>query len=258
MSSLDEMLAPMSLHRDVAPGVHRIQDGPVNWYLAEADDGVLAIDAGLPSSWTSLRHALGAIGRPYADLRALVLTHAHFDHVGFARRAQAELELPVFCGPGDQPLAAHPMKGKSERPRLLYAWRPTTAMLLARMVGAGVLWAPRLEGLHALEPGEVLDGLPGRPRVVAVPGHTLGSVAFHFQDRDTVITGDALVTRDPYTGAVGPRLVARAATGDVALARTSLDAIAATHAQIVLPGHGEPWREGAARAAELAQMARIV
>ena len=82
MSSLDEMLAPMSLHRDVAPGVHRLQDGPVNWYLVEADNGVLAVDAGLPSSWTSLRHALGAIGRPYADLRALVLTHAHFDHVG--------------------------------------------------------------------------------------------------------------------------------------------------------------------------------
>ena len=68
-----------------------------------------------------------------------------------------------------------------------------------------------------------------------------------------MITGDALVTRDPYTGAIGPRLVARAATGDVALARASLDAIAATHAQTVLPGHGGPWREGATRAAELAR-----
>jgi glyoxylase-like metal-dependent hydrolase (beta-lactamase superfamily II) len=256
MSSLDGMLAAMSLHRDVAPGVHRIQDGPVNWYLVEADDGVLAVDAGLPSSWTSLRHALGAIGRPFADLRALVLTHAHYDHVGFARRAQAALELPVFCGPGDHPLAAHPLKGKSERPRLLYVWRPATAVLFAWMVGSGVLWARGLEGLHTLEPDEVLD-LPGRPRVVAVPGHTLGSVALHFQDRDAVITGDALVTRDPYTGAAGPRLVARAATGDVALARASLDAIAATHAQMVLPGHGDPWREGAVRAAELARIAPV-
>jgi glyoxylase-like metal-dependent hydrolase (beta-lactamase superfamily II) len=246
----------MSLHRDVAPGVHRIQDGPVNWYLVEADDGVLAVDAGLPSSWTSLRHALGAIGRPHADLRALVLTHAHFDHVGFARRAQAQLGLPVFCHPGDHALAAHPLKGKSERPRLLYAWRPATATLLAWMVGSGVLWARGLTGLHTLEPGAMPE-LPGRPRVIAVPGHTLGSVALHLQDRDTVIAGDALVTRDPYTGAQGPRLVARAATGDVALARASLAAIAETHAQIVLPGHGEPWREGALRAAELARGASI-
>ena len=147
-----------------------------------------------------------------ADLRALVLTHAHFDHVGFAPRAQSELELPVFCGGADHPLAAHPLKGKTERPWFLYAWRPAAAGLVARMIGSGILWARGLEGLHTLEPGEVLDGLPGRPRVIAVPGHTLGSVAFHFQDRDTVITGDALVTRDPYTGATGPRLVARAAT----------------------------------------------
>ncbi|MCW2982924.1 MAG: fold metallo-hydrolase, partial [Conexibacter sp.] len=199
----------MSLHRAVAPGIHRIEDGPVNWYLVEADDGVLAVDAGLPSSWTSLRHALGAIGRPATDLRALVLTHAHFDHTGFARRAQSELDLPVFCHPADHPIAAHPLRYKTERPPVLYAWRPATALLLGRMVAAGALWAKGLTGLHPLEPGEVLDGLPGRPRVIATPGHTLGSVAFHFADRDTIICGDALVTRDPYPGATGPRLVAR-------------------------------------------------
>jgi glyoxylase-like metal-dependent hydrolase (beta-lactamase superfamily II) len=246
----------VSLHRDVAPGIHRIADGPVNWYLVESGDGVLAVDAGLPSSWTSLRHALGATGRPTGDLRALVLTHAHFDHVGFARRARTELDVPAFCHPHDHPLAAHPLRGKRERPRALYAWRPTTALLFARMVESGVLWARGLDNLHPLEPGEVLD-LPGRPRVVGVPGHTLGSVAFHFQDRDAVIVGDALVTRDPYTGARGPRLVARASTGDVALARASLAQVAATHAQIVLPGHGEPWRDGAVRAAEQARAAPV-
>jgi glyoxylase-like metal-dependent hydrolase (beta-lactamase superfamily II) len=240
----------VSLHRDVAPGIHRIADGPVNWYLVEAGDGVLAVDAGLPSSWTSLRHALGAIGRPHADLRALVLTHAHVDHVGFARRARTALELPAFCHPADHALAAHPLRGA--RSRLRSAWRPATALRLARMVESGALWAGGLDGLHALEPDEVLD-LPGRPRVVHVPGHTPGSVAFHFQDRDAVLCGDALVTRDPYTGARGPRLVARASTGDVALARASLAQLAATHAQIVLPGHGEPWRDGAVRAAERAR-----
>jgi glyoxylase-like metal-dependent hydrolase (beta-lactamase superfamily II) len=243
----------VSLHRDVAPGIHRIADGPVNWYLVESSDGVLAVDAGLPSSWTSLRHALGAIGRPISDLRALVLTPPHFDHTGFARRAQAELGLPVFCHPADHPIAAHPLRYKTERPPVLYAWRPATALLLGRMVAAGALWAKGLTGLVALEPGAVHDELPGRPAVIPTPGHTLGSVSFHFQDRDTVICGDALVTRDPYTGATGPRLVARAATGDAALARESLDAIAATHAHTVLPGHGDPWTGGAVRAAELAR-----
>jgi glyoxylase-like metal-dependent hydrolase (beta-lactamase superfamily II) len=246
----------VSLTRDVVPGVHRIEDAVVNWYLVEGDDGVVAVDAGLPSSWTSLRHAMGAIGRPLADLRALLLTHAHFDHVGFARRAQQELGLPVHCHPDDFGVAAHPLRYKTERPPILYVWRPKTAMLLGRMVAAGALWAKGLDALAPLEHGAVLD-LPGRPCVLPTPGHTLGHVSFHFPDRDAVIAGDALVTLDPYTGAEGPRLVARAATADAALARASLEAIARTRAKVVLPGHGAPWTAGAQQAAEHARAAGI-
>ena len=247
------LVRDVSLHRAAAPGIHRIADGPVNWYLVEGDDGVLAVDAGLPTSWTSLRHALGAIGRPLSDLRALVLTHAHVDHTGWARRAQAEVGLPVCCAAADQPLAARPPRAKTERSPLPYLWRPATVMFLGRLVAAGALWPRGLTGLVTLEPGDVLDELPGRPRVIPTPGHTLGSVSFHFQDRDAVLCGDALATRDPFTGATGPRLVARASTADATLARASLGAIAATHAHVVLPGHGEPWRDGAVRAAELAR-----
>jgi glyoxylase-like metal-dependent hydrolase (beta-lactamase superfamily II) len=72
---------------------------------------------------------------------------------------------------------------------------------------------------------------------------------------DVLFTGDALVTRDPYTGSTGPRLTALAATTDVAQARASLDRIAATGANTLLPGHGEPWTGGAEEAARLAREA---
>jgi glyoxylase-like metal-dependent hydrolase (beta-lactamase superfamily II) len=244
----------VTLTRDVSPGVHRIEDAFVNWYLVDSDDGVLVVDAGLPASWASLSHALDAIGRPYSDLGALILTHAHFDHVGFARRAQLELQLAVHCHPDDFEVAAHPLRYKTERPRALYVWRPRPAMIIGRMVAAGALWTKGVRGLQPLVPGEVLD-VPGRPRVLATPGHTFGHVSFHFPDRDTVIAGDALVTLDPYTGMQGPRLVARAATADSALARASLDAIAETQAKTVLPGHGGPWTDGARLAVEHARAA---
>ena len=70
-----------------------------------------------------------------------------------------------------------------------------------------------------------------------------------------LIAGDALVTRDPYTSAEGPRIVAGAATADSAEALASLDAIEATGAQTLLTGHGEPWTGGAEKAAELARAA---
>ena len=60
--------------------------------------------------------------------------------------------------------------------------------------------------------------VPGRPVVVPSPGHTHGHCALHLPDRDVLISGDALVTLDPYTGRRGPRIIAGAATADSGLA----------------------------------------
>ena len=111
------------------------------------------------------------------------------------------------------------------------------------------------EARRALESrydGEVLD-VPGRPRVIFTPGHTDGHCALHLPDAGAVITADALVTLDPYTAKRGPRLVARAATKDVERNLASLDRILETGAQVVLPGHGEPFRSGVAAAVRMAR-----
>jgi glyoxylase-like metal-dependent hydrolase (beta-lactamase superfamily II) len=238
----------MTFERDVADGIHRIADGPVNWYLVEDEDGITIVDAGLPASWNSLGWALAEIGRPRADLRALVLTHAHFDHVGFAERARRELGLPVYLHPDDRALSRHPLRYDHERHPLLYLWKPGPATMFGAMVARGALWVQEVAEVVDLSPNGGLD-VPGRPQVLHTPGHTHGHVALHFPDRDTVIAGDALVTLDPYTAETGPRIVAGAATADSERALASLDAIAASGARVVLPGHGDPWTQGAAAAA---------
>jgi glyoxylase-like metal-dependent hydrolase (beta-lactamase superfamily II) len=122
------------------------------------------------------------------------------------------------------------------------------------MARAGALHVKGLDGVQDLAPGMRLD-VPGTPTVLFVPGHTAGHVALHLPERDVVLTGDALVTLDPYTGRRGPRIVAGAATADSAENLRSLDVLATTGASIVLPGHGEPWRGGIVEAAELARRA---
>jgi glyoxylase-like metal-dependent hydrolase (beta-lactamase superfamily II) len=238
---------------ELAPGVHRIEDAYVNWYLVEDDDGITVVDAGLPPSWRSLKFALRKLGASLDDLRAIVLTHAHFDHVGFAERARKELGLPVWVSSGDAELAGHPHRYETERLPLLYLLRPKGARILGRMGAAGALWAPAISQVHVFAGDQPL-AVPGRPRVVPTPGHTHGHVALHLPERDVLIAGDAIVTLDPYTGKRGPRLVAKAATADTDQALDSLDAIAATDARLLLPGHGEPFA-GAAMAAALAREA---
>jgi glyoxylase-like metal-dependent hydrolase (beta-lactamase superfamily II) len=239
----------------VADGVHRVSDAFVNWYLVEEDGRFVAVDAGLPASWDLLGEALGRLGRSRSDLEAVVVTHAHFDHVGFAERARRELNVPVYLHPGDEAIRRHPRRYPSERSPLLYANR-TALRMYATVARSGALWAPKIGAVSELVDGEALP-LPGNPVAIHTPGHTPGHCSIHLPDRGVAIAGDALVTLDPYTGREGPRLVARGATADSARARASLERLAATGASVVLPGHGEPWREGAAAAAEAARRAEI-
>lgn len=238
---------------DVAEGVHLIQHANVNCWLIEDDSGLTLIDAGLPGTWGHLQDAVHTLGYQLDDITALVLTHAHFDHVGMARRLIRQTGLPVYAHSADHELAAHPFRYAHESPIVRYPLRyPKALTVLGPMLLAGVPFIRGIDDVRSLAVGEELE-VPGRPTVIATPGHTYGHVALHLPDRDAVISGDALVTLDPYTALTGPRVVAGAATADASQALNSLEAIGATKARHVLPGHGDPWNRGAARAAAVAR-----
>ena len=231
------------LHAHVAPGVHRIEDSYTNWYLLEEGGRITIVDAGVPSSWDSLHGALAELGRQPSDVEALVLTHAHFDHVGFAERARTELGIPVLVHENDAPLTMHPWRYDHERARAYYfATQPRALPMVASFLRHRAFWPTPIKAVERYTEGTL--PVPGSPRVVFTPGHTLGHCALHLPDRDTVIAGDAIVMLDPYTARKGPRMVARAATADLERNSRSLDALAATGARTVLTGHGEPWTDG--------------
>jgi glyoxylase-like metal-dependent hydrolase (beta-lactamase superfamily II) len=243
------------LHRNVAEGVHRIEDAYTNWYLVEDGDRLTVIDTGVPTSWQSLQDALRELGRSTDDVAAVVLTHAHFDHLGFAERARSELGVAVHVHDNDVGLTRHPWRYEHERPRSLYLATQVKALpIVAALARNRAFFPAPVKEVSRYEADMTLP-VPGRPRVVFCPGHTLGHCALHLADRDVLIAGDAFVMLDPYTGRAGPCLVARAATADVDRNLRSLDALAETGARIVLTGHGEPWTGGAEAAVERARAA---
>ena len=240
---------------EVADRVYRVAHAYVSCYLVEEGGRLLLVDAGLPRTWATLGRALRTIGRVPDDLVGIALTHAHFDHLGVATRLQDRLGIPVWVHVADHHIAAHPYRYAHESPRLRYPLRYLGgARILASMARAGALAVPGVRGVTAYPSQGLLD-LPGRPVVLPTPGHTDGHVALHLPDRDVLLTGDALVTLDPYTGREGPQIVAGAATADSQQALASLDLVAATRASVLLPGHGEPWRDGAESAVALARAA---
>lgn len=245
----------MKFEKHAVEGIHRVEDAFVNWYIVEDSGRLTVVDTGHPSSWKSLHGALRTLKKTTADIDAVVLTHAHFDHMGFAERARRELGLTAWAHELEVPVTRSPWSYDHERSRVPYFVRyPRFVAIFAAMGAAGALWVKGTERVETYGSEGQLD-VPGKPRIVFTPGHTHGHCALHFPDRGAVIAGDAIVTMNPYTGHAGPQIVAGAATADSTQALASLDALAATSAQSVLTGHGPVWREGVGAAVERARAA---
>jgi glyoxylase-like metal-dependent hydrolase (beta-lactamase superfamily II) len=246
---------------ELAPGVHRLGDSMVNFYLVEDQAGITMVDAGLPGHYAQLTGFLARLGRPVTDVRAILITHAHPDHTGLAERIRAESGATVWVHPADQPILADPRHirryWKAERSLLPYALRrPATVAVPLHLARQGGFRPRPVMQMTTISPGQVLD-VPGQPRAIGVPGHTRGSSAFVFPGHGVLFTGDALVTYDAITGQAGPRLVARAFTQDSRTALASLGALAVGDTAVILPGHGQPYTGGLASAVAHARQAGL-
>jgi glyoxylase-like metal-dependent hydrolase (beta-lactamase superfamily II) len=237
----------------VAEGVHRLESVYTNWYLLEQGGRLTVLDAGLPRDWRAFTSALTQLSRTPADIDALLITHHHHDHAGNAERLRSS-GARVLSHPAD---AAY-LRGEkhlSNRGVVQFLWRPWYAFYMLSYVAKGITRTPAVAQLDELADEEVLD-VPGSPRVVHAPGHTAGSCALLLEDRSLLFSGDALVTLDLVRGPrgrAGPQVVRGPHTEDADLAVQSLDVLAATNADTVLPGHGDPWLDGAKSAVDIAR-----
>jgi glyoxylase-like metal-dependent hydrolase (beta-lactamase superfamily II) len=224
---------------EIAPRIGRLGTGTANSYLVEADGEITIVDAGVAGYWDDLLAELARMGRAIEDVRSVVLTHGHSDHIGFAERIRRERAVPIRIHELDAALA----RGEAKNPAR--GWGPVRPLPLLRFL----VWGARMGALR-IEPiaevaafgdGATLD-VPGSPQVVNVPGHTPGSAAIRFTDHGALFVGDAFATYAVTTGREGPRIAPF--TADANQARESLDRLSGIEARTILPGHGQPWTRG--------------
>lgn len=236
---------------EIAARIRTLGDDIVNAYVVEDGGAVTIVDTGAPAYWTVLSRELAAMGRTLEDVRAVLLTHGHSDHLGFAERARQH-GIPVSVHALDRQLALGEVRNPARETGPL---RPIP--LVSFMIwGArhGLLRLPRLREVSTFGDGATLD-VPGSPRVINVPGHTPGSAALHFAGHDSLFVGDALCTYSVTSGHVGPRLAPFCADPEQAIA--SLDRIRDVPARLLLPGHGRPWTGDPADAVETVRRVRF-
>jgi len=239
---------------EVAEGIHRLTNGVANFYLIEQSGKLVLVDAGAPKDWALFAQAVLGLGKAVGDLDAVLLTHAHTDHIGFAEKARATTGARVWIHEQDVQMArtgkVGPRDGRTSAYLLRGAFWHTALVLGIR----GATKTIPVQEVSGFSDGEVLD-IPGSPRVVHAPGHTDGSAAILLEDRGILFTGDVLCTHNAYTGRVGPQIMPSGLNADTQRALASIANLAAIKADVLLPGHGEPWTEGVDEAIRQAQAA---
>jgi glyoxylase-like metal-dependent hydrolase (beta-lactamase superfamily II) len=227
----------------LATNLHRVGSDLVNSYLVADETGVTVIDTGMPGDFDDLVAELGAMGRSLDDIRGVLLTHGDTDHIGFAERLRRDHGVPIHVHEADAARA----RGEEKKPSVpLGPWKVGPFLrFLWYGLRRGGLRPPPVGEVVTLRGGETLD-LPGQPRVIPMPGHSPGSLAYHVPAVDAVFVGDAMTTGHVLTGATGPQPAPF--TQHQARAAESLAALGSLEARWVLPGHGAPWDGGLAEA----------
>lgn len=231
----------------VADGVVVASGPDVNWTLLVDDDGVTLVDAGYPKYVELVLESLRRIGRRPEDVRAILLTHAHIDHIGGAGWFASRHGTPVLTSTVE---AAHARREYLEQSSpadvVRNAWRPGVLPWSLRITRAGGLESgavPGAAGFDSVATGA--DGrldLPGAPIPVATPGHTSGHTGYHLPDVGAVITGDALITGHALTSVRGAQLLPPMFSHDRAGEERALGAFVGLDADVLIPGHGPATR----------------
>jgi glyoxylase-like metal-dependent hydrolase (beta-lactamase superfamily II) len=258
------VVRPLPERAELLPGVWRLPlplaDSPlnhVNTYLVRADDGYLLVDCGWDTTdcLRALEGHLRALDVRFGDVRHLVVTHIHPDHYGLAGRLREIADADLSFHRLERLYIEARYANADELLAEMREWLRVNGTPQAELDHLNRASTSMLDRVQIAYPDRILDGGEEIPcgrfnfKIVWTPGHSAGHICLYDQQHKVLLSGDHVLPR--ITPSIG--LHVRAASNPLADYLDSLRLIGRLEAELVLPGHGDPFQGLPERAAELIQ-----
>lgn len=215
--------------------MYQLGNDRINAFLIDdGDAGLTLIDSGYPKHADAIIEAVRFIGREPSDLKNILITHAHSDHLGSAKRLSG----------GSTPISMHPADGDIARAGVYHlTMKPgpgiLNGILFRILMNDKPAEFPAFEPDVDLKDGDVIN-VAGGIEVIHTPGHTAGHVALLWKrDRGLLFVGDAAGNLMGLNYMIG--------YDDIAEGRASLTKLAGLDFEAAVFGHGKPMLSGASQ-----------
>jgi glyoxylase-like metal-dependent hydrolase (beta-lactamase superfamily II) len=211
----------------VIEGVHVVAMGKTNAYLIEGEDGLTLVDAGFPGKEAAVFSAIRELGRSPDQLKHLILTHGHPDHVGSAAAIVRETGAKTYMHPLDIPFAE---TGGPFRPM-------TPAPGLLRQVMCRLMYDhnERVAPVGIDEPLTAGKTLPvaGGIDIIHVPGHCAGQIALLWRPGRMLFAADVFMNVMGLGDPLGFENLKEGRASQSKLAGLSFDAVGFGHGKAI-------------------------
>ncbi len=222
---------------EVAEDAFFVQGPAVNWTILKRGNEFTLIDTGYPGNWPLLLSSMNFLGLSMENAAGVLLTHGHSDHIGNAARISA-MGIPVFASHAELPnIRREVLEQVTVKDLGLRILRPRVGAWAVHAIRSGGLSDVAVPGVAGMTQ-DILDALPGSPRIMATGGHTSGHTSFFVPSAKAVVTGDALVTGHAVSPFRGPQLLPAVFHHHPSETLASVEVLRQLGAEAILPGHG--------------------
>ncbi len=218
-----------------AEEVYRVPARHANTYLVKAEDALVLVDTGMPGSEKKILNAITSLGMKPRDVKLVLLTHRHLDHIGSAAAMKKETSAVLVSHPFEKPYVAGTLVIITPRAWSLYG-RIARRVLAVMSSTKKLLRFSKYTPVHVDEAADeesVLDGIGLDGSIVWTPGHTKGSVSLYLNKPRVAIIGDLLMSKRG-------KLVEPMFMENPSQTRASVQRILDLHPETICPGHGKP------------------